>query len=78
MEKITSRKNALCLPPLVSAGAFRRSEGKFLAEGRKLCPELCRGAALEPPVLPPRRRWKSARSWRAARGALSGGGPCGR
>ena len=28
-------------------GAFRRAEGRFLAEGRKLCPELCRGAELE-------------------------------
>ena len=50
MEKITSRENAkikyACR--LASSGAFRRSEGKFLAEGRKLCPELCRGAALEP------------------------------
>ena len=49
MEKITSRENAkikyACR--LASSGAFRRSEGKFLAEGRKLCPELCRGAALE-------------------------------
>ena len=48
-EKITSRENAkikyACR--LASSGAFRRSEGKFLAEGRKLCPELCRGAALE-------------------------------
>ena len=47
MEKITSRENAkikyACR--LASSGAFRRSEGKFLAEGRKLCPELCRGAA---------------------------------
>ena len=49
MEKITSRENAkikyACR--LASSGAFRRSEGKFLAEGRKLCPELCRGAELE-------------------------------
>ena len=49
-EKITSRENAkikyACR--LASSGAFRRSEGKFLAEGRKLCPELCRGAALAP------------------------------
>jgi TrmH family RNA methyltransferase len=48
-EKITSRENAkikyACR--LASSGAFRRSEGRFLAEGRKLCPELCRGAALE-------------------------------
>ena len=49
MEKITSRENAkvkyACR--LASSGAFRRAEGRFLAEGRKLCPELCRGAALE-------------------------------
>ena len=32
---------------LASSGAFRRAEGRFLAEGRKLCPELCRGAELE-------------------------------
>ena len=48
-EKITSRENAkikyACR--LSSSAAFRRSEGRFLAEGRKLCPELCRGAALE-------------------------------
>lgn len=48
-EKITSRENAkikyAC--KLASSGAFRRSEGRFLAEGRKLCPELCRGAELE-------------------------------
>ena len=48
-EKITSRENAkikyACR--LSSGAAFRRSEGRFLAEGRKLCPELCRGAALE-------------------------------
>ena len=49
MEKITSRENAkvkyACR--LESSGAFRRAEGRFLAEGRKLCPELCRGAELE-------------------------------
>ena len=49
MEKITSRENAkvkyACR--LASSGAFRRAEGRFLAEGRKLCPELCRGAELE-------------------------------
>ena len=49
MEKITSRENAkikyACR--LSSSAAFRRSEGRFLAEGRKLCPELCRGAELE-------------------------------
>ena len=48
-EKITSRENAkikyACR--LSSSAAFRRSEGRFLAEGRKLCPELCRGAQLE-------------------------------
>ena len=48
-EKITSRENAkvkyACR--LASSGAFRRAEGRFLAEGRKLCPELCRGAELE-------------------------------
>ena len=48
-EKITSRENAkikyACR--LSSSAAFRRSEGRFLAEGRKLCPELCRGAELE-------------------------------
>ena len=49
MEKITSRENAkikyACR--LSSSAAFRRSEGRFLAEGRKLCPELARGAQLE-------------------------------
>ena len=49
MEKITSRENAkvkyACR--LASSGTFRRTEGRFLAEGRKLCPELCRGAELE-------------------------------
>ena len=49
MEKITSRENAkikyACR--LASSTAFRRTEGRFLAEGRKLCPELCRGAELE-------------------------------
>ena len=49
MEKITSRENAkikyACR--LASSAAFRRTEGRFLAEGRKLCPELCRGAELE-------------------------------
>ena len=48
-EKITSRENAkikyACR--LASSAAFRRTEGRFLAEGRKLCPELCRGAELE-------------------------------
>ena len=48
-ELITSRENAkikyACR--LASSAAFRRAEGRFLAEGRKLCPELCRGAALE-------------------------------
>ena len=43
-EKITSRENAkikyACR--LASSAAFRRTEGCFLAEGRKLCPELCR------------------------------------
>ena len=32
---------------LASGAAFRRTEGRFLAEGRKLCPEICRGAELE-------------------------------
>ena len=48
-EKITSRANAkikyACRLP--QSAAFRRSEGRFLAEGRKLCPELARGAELE-------------------------------
>ncbi|MGN0708032.1 MAG: TrmH family RNA methyltransferase [Faecalibacterium sp.] len=48
-EQITSRENAkikyACR--LGGSAAFRRSEGRFLAEGRKLCPELCRGAQLE-------------------------------
>ena len=48
-EKITSRENAkikyACR--LSSSAAFRRSEGRFLAEGRKLCPELARGAQVE-------------------------------
>ena len=77
MEKITSRENAkikyACR--LASSGAFRRSEGKFLAEGRKLCPELCRGAALET-LFCTEAALESARSWPGCRGALSGGGPC--
>ena len=48
-EIITSRENAkikyACR--LASSAAFRRSEGRFLAEGRKLCPELAKGAQLE-------------------------------
>jgi TrmH family RNA methyltransferase len=48
-EKITSRENAkikyAC--KLASTASFRRSEGRFLAEGRKLCPELSKGATLE-------------------------------
>ena len=48
-EKSTGRENAkikyACR--LSSSAAFRRSEGRFLAEGRKLCPELARGAQLE-------------------------------
>ena len=48
-ETITSRENAkikyACR--LASSAAFRRSEGRFLAEGRKLCPELAKGAQLE-------------------------------
>ncbi len=63
-EKITSRENAkikyACR--LASSAAFRRSEGRFLAEGRKLCPELARGAELET-LFYTEARWKSARSW---------------
>ena len=48
-ERITSRDNAkikyACR--LSGSAAFRRSEGRFLAEGRKLCPELSHGAQLE-------------------------------
>ena len=48
-EKITSRDNPkvkyAC--KLADSPGFRRSEGRFFAEGRKLCPELARGAALE-------------------------------
>lgn len=48
-ERISSRDNAkikyACR--LGQSASFRRSEGRFLAEGRKLCPELCRGAQLE-------------------------------
>lgn len=48
-ERITSRENAkikyACR--LSSSAAFRQKERRFLAEGRKLCPELCRGTALE-------------------------------
>ena len=48
-EKITSRENAKIKYAchLASGAAFRRTEGRFLAEGRKLCPELARGAELE-------------------------------
>ena len=49
MEKITSRDNArikyAC--KLAASGPFRRSEARFFAEGRKLCPELARAAQLE-------------------------------
>lgn len=48
-ECITSRENAkikyACR--LGTSAGFRRSEGRFLAEGRKLCCELSRGAPLE-------------------------------
>ena len=48
-EKITSRDNPkvkyAC--KLADSPGFRRSEGRFFAEGRKLCPELAKGAALE-------------------------------
>ena len=48
-EKISSRDNArikyAC--KLAASASFRRSEGRFFAEGRKLCPELARGARLE-------------------------------
>lgn len=49
METITSRDNArikyAC--KLADSAAFRRSEGRFFAEGRKLCAELAKGAQLE-------------------------------
>ena len=49
METITSRENAkvryACR--LSSSAGFRRTEGRFFAEGRKLIPELSRGAELE-------------------------------
>ena len=49
-EKITSRENAkikyACR--LSSSAAFRRSAGRYLAEGRRLCPELASGERLEP------------------------------
>ncbi len=48
-ERITSRENAkikyACR--LSSSAAFRRSEGRFFAEGRKLCLDLSGGAQLE-------------------------------
>ncbi len=48
-ERITSRENAKIKYAchLVSSASFRRREGRFLAEGPKLCSELCRGAQLE-------------------------------
>ena len=62
-EKITSRENAkikyACR--LASGAAFRRTEGRFLAEGRKLCPELARGESWRPCFIP-KMRWKSARN----------------
>ena len=70
MEKITSRENAkesntpaVWLPAGRSAGA----EGRFLAEGRKLCPELCRGAELETLFCTESALWQSARSLRGCR-----------
>ena len=48
-EKITSRDNArvkyACR--LAASGAFRKEEGRFFAEGRKLCCELAKDAVLE-------------------------------
>ncbi len=48
-EKITSRENVkikyACR--LAGSAAFRRSEGRFFAEGPKLCAELAKGTALE-------------------------------
>ncbi len=45
---ITSRDNAKIkyAARLASSAAFRQQEGRFLAEGAKLCPELARGAVL--------------------------------
>ncbi len=62
-EKITSRKTQRSNTPaaFLPARAFRRSEGRFLAEGRKLCPELARGAQLETLFIR-RALWQSARS----------------
>ena len=65
MEKITSRDNArikyAC--KLAASAAFRRSEGRFFAEGRKLCPELA-GARRWKRCFAPPPRPKSARNWR--------------
>ena len=46
---ITSRDNAKVkyAAKLGSSAAFRTAEGRFLAEGAKLCPELAKGAQLE-------------------------------
>ena len=46
---ITSRDNAKVkyAAKLASSAAFRAAEGRFLAEGAKLCPELAKGAQLE-------------------------------
>ncbi|MBQ7860453.1 MAG: RNA methyltransferase [Faecalibacterium sp.] len=48
MEQITSRDNAKIkyAAKLSSSAAFRQQEGRFLAEGAKLCPELAKGTPL--------------------------------
>lgn len=80
MEKITSRENAkvkyACR--LASSGAFRRTEGRFLAEGRKLCPELCRGAELETLFCTESALEKMPGAFGAAGRTLPCGRPCGR
>ena len=62
-RKITSRENAkikyACR--LSSSAAFRRSEGRFLAEGRKLCPELPAVRSWRPYFIR-KALWQSARS----------------
>ena len=65
MEKITSRENAKIKYACRLASRVRRSaaaEGRFLAEGRKLCPELCPGRGVGNPVLHRNGGWKNAPS----------------
>ena len=50
-KKITSRKmQNKNTPSFASGAAFRRTEGRFLAEGAQAVPELARGGRAGDPV----------------------------